>query len=149
MFSVTGRGGARRDNPARAHDMTRARLHRVMAALALFAMLLLTVVPTLGRLQAPAMTGAGKIALLMPMHAGMSSMAMPERAHPGVPALPDGMSPDCQYCPLLTAMTVIVMVLLGALLRLAPMIVPARRDAPRHSFEYPRGLGSRGPPVFL
>ena len=149
MFPVTDRGGARRGNPARAHDMTRARLHRAMAALALLAMLLLTVVPTLSRLQAPAMTGAENAALLMPMHAGMGSMAMPERAHPGVPALPEGMNPDCQYCPLLTAMTIVVVVLVSAFLRLAPAIVPARRDAPRRSFEYPRGLGSRGPPVHL
>lgn len=144
------------------------RLHRTIACLALLAMLLLSAVPTLGRLAGTqataspttlpqamctstglAMVGVGKAMAMMPgmaMPLALSTLA--HGADPEMPAHPADM--DCDYCPLLACVVfVAVFVVLLAAIPSGGQPLASRRAAAFVTFAYPCGLGSRGPPLVL
>ncbi len=134
-------------------------LHRRMAGLALFAILLLALVPTLGRFaQASAAVGdAAPSWAAMCTARGLESIRLPAStrgmAHDAVhatgeaPAAPRGSAGDCDYCPLLAAAIPVAV----ATHAIPPAALPpalctfpalAARAQP-----HPCGLGSRGPPT--
>lgn len=130
-----------------------------MARLALLAILLLALVPTLGRL-AQASAAAGEAApswAAMCTARGLESIRLPVAAHDptydavpatgGAPAAPHGAAGDCDYCPLLAAAipaTVATHSIPPA--ALPPALCTFRALAARAQ-PHPCGLGSRGPPA--
>jgi hypothetical protein len=127
-----------------------AAFRRPMARMALFAVLLLALVPTLGRLAQARDAGfapAPSWAMLCTAR-GMESMLLPGGAHGRgeAPASPHGAG-DCDYCPLLaTALPVAV-----APLSVPPAAAPSPAlctslAPPARGEPHPCGLGSRGPP---
>ena len=136
--------------------MRNAVFHRRMSWLALVAMLLLSTLPTWGRLTAGPGAADGVWAQICTM-AGLKLVKLvpgdadPLDPPPAPPAGDDGAmpGPDCAYCPLLAAVAVL---LLSIAFALPPHAIrrPAevRRTAPWR-FRHPSGLGSRGPPPAL
>lgn len=112
-----------------------------MAGLALFAILLLALLPTLGRL-AQASTAVGDAA---PSWAALCTARGLESIR--LPAAPHGSAGDCDYCPLL-ATTIPVAVAMPSVPPSPP--APAlctSRTLPVRAQPHPCGLGSRGPPA--
>lgn len=144
------------------HAIRSAPFRRPMARLAVLAILLLALVPTLGRLaEARAAAGATPAWAALCTVRGLERVALPSAA-PGASRLatPAGRGPagdapgaphgtasgDCDYCPLLAT------VLPAAV---APVQVPpatpqpalcTSRPSPSRDAPHPCGLGSRGPP---
>lgn len=119
--------------------------------LALMAMLLLALLPTLGRLQPPSAASQASTPLAICTMDGLREAWLP--AAPALdaavqPGLPEGDHPtahDCEYCPLLAS-------LLLALACLLALQAPARSPAthaPRTPSLAPRraGANARGPPL--
>ena len=120
-----------------------------MTLLALAAILLLALLPTLGRLaQAGQGAAAGAWTQLCTM-SGMKLVKLPTFSigQPAAPA-PDHGGSDCDYCPLLSMLTLAVAALVLSLLGFAPVTPALRRIRPPRIRLHPSGLGSRGPPVF-
>ena len=122
-----------------------------MWRLALLAVVLLAVMPTVGRLwsatRAPAdMSG--------PMNHAMAGMAMPAMtgthgnggSHPAHPAPGCGEHDDCAYCSLLNTMTGVCLATVLVLPQPPPLHPVPHYRAPRIAALHPCGLGSRGPP---
>jgi len=145
--------------------MIRARrFRRPMSRLALLAVLLLALVPTLGRLARTAGDGAAGVApawAAMCTARGLEAVLLPPAAHPATqveghgigeaPALPhgNGNGGDCDYCPLLASAIPVP----AAPPAIAPSALPApalctSRPSLAHAEPHPCGLGSRGPPTF-
>ena len=120
-----------------------------MSRLALVAVLLLLALPTTGRVMGAASQADGAWAQMCTM-AGMQLVKIPlANADPG-PALPAGEMPmDCDYCPLLGALTVLVLWVVLALPRLEARLAPVLAAPPRYGLGHHSGLGSRGPPIAL
>lgn len=119
-----------------------------MTLLALAAILLLALLPTLGRLaQAGQGAAAGAWTQLCTM-SGMKLVKLPPFSigQPAAPA-PDRGGSDCDYCPLLSMLTLAVAALVLALLGFAPVTPAPRRIRPPQIRLHPSGLGSRGPPA--
>ncbi len=136
--------------------MRNAAFHKSMARLALVAMLLLAVLPTVGRLAQPPAAGMRAGLEAMCTSAGLRLVdptTMPHAGHhggggPDVPAHPHE-GPDCAYCPLLASLAVALACLAVALCDGLPRAPAAmRRVSPPRSRWHPCGLGSRGPPAF-
>lgn len=120
-----------------------------MARLALFAMLLLACLPTLGRLASPsADAGSSSVWAALCTMTGLKYVEV----QVGDPA-PQPHKPlhgeDCDYCPLLTA--VVALALWLAMVWPARAVAPSavRLRAPHREYLHPCGLGSRGPPIAL
>lgn len=118
-----------------------------MARLALFAMLLLACLPTLGRLASSDEDGAGSVLAALCTMTGLKYVEVP--IGDPAPQPRKGMGEDCAYCPLLTAAAVFALCL--ALAWPPPPAAPRapRTSAPHRKNPYPCGLGSRGPPLAL
>src|SRR5690606_33160223 len=120
-----------------------------MTLLALAAMLLLALLPTLGRLAQAGQGAAADAWTQLCTVSGMTLVKLPVSfGHPDAPA-PDhgGSAADCDYCPLLGNLVGRVAALLLVALGFAPAAaVPLRTASPRRA-PYPTGLGSRGPPA--
>ena len=116
-----------------------------MARLALVAILLLALVPTLGRI-AQARTAAGADAT--PSWAALCTMqGLRTLASPALPPLPQEKSGDCAYCPLLaTTVTPSVAALSVPPIALPPALCTSNFEITRAT-PHPCGLGSRGPPL--
>jgi len=123
--------------------MTRPAFQRQMTRLALFAMLLLALAPSVSRLLAAPGAAADGWAAVCSLQ-GLKWVKLPS----GQPAPHGHDSGDCAYCPLSS----------GADDAVATLALPAAPDASRHISEasppdppsrsvYPSGLGSRGPPA--
>lgn len=136
-----------------------ARFRGPMARLALCAILLLALVPTLGRLAqarasgsdaTPAWTalctvrGLERVPPLAGMHGASQDALQPAS---GAPASPHGAGgADCDYCPLL-AMAVPVAIAPVAVPHAAlPPALCTSPSLPSREQPHPCGLGSRGPP---
>lgn len=124
-----------------------------MQLLALAAILLLALLPTFGRLAQAGQGVAATAWTQMCTVAGMKQVRLPAWAdsaagqpQPQDPA-PGHAGMDCDYCPLLAALTAAVVALVLALLGFAPPPLPLRRALPRRDTFHPTGLGSRGPPT--
>jgi hypothetical protein len=136
--------------------MRNASFQSAMARLALAAMLLLALLPTLGRLAPQAETAAGDGLAAMCTSAGLQlvALSMPRDALQlsgdtlQAPAHPHGDN-DCAYCPLLVSL--VVALCLAIALHCLPQRMPvcARYVPPRRPRPCPCGLGSRGPPLAL
>jgi DUF2946 family protein len=126
---------------------------RRMGLLALTAMLLLVLVPTLGRLMSSLGTstdGADTRSCAMADMADMASMKhAPAGIDPAPTTPPGGNHPmhECAYCPILNVMIAWVLCIVLVVPRVAAYLFPLRRPSgPRTRFR-PCGLGSRGPPI--
>jgi hypothetical protein len=126
-----------------------------MARLALFAVLLLALVPTLGRLAHARYAGFGAAPAWAALctSRGLEAVLIPANAHAaehgagGAPSSPHGAG-DCDYCPLLAASVPVAFVRLAVPpLAAAPALCTAR-PLPARESPHPCGLGSRGPPAF-
>ncbi len=149
------------------HSMSRpAAFHRSMARLALLAMLALTLLPGIGRLsQQITLTDSGATAsgnTLAPAFGaicttqglvydpavaaieaiGFSTQADDDSRSPSPPHAGD----DCDYCSIASASNLTTFTALKAPALSLDVALPPRRD---HIaiWHYPRGLGSRGPPI--
>jgi len=145
--------------PASFHRM----LHRRMAGLALLAILLLALVPTLGRL-AQARASVGEAApswAAMCTARGLESIRLPVAAHDlahdpahdagaatgEAPAAPHGAAGDCDYCPLLAAAIPVTVATHSIPPAALPPALCTFRALPARAQPHPCGLGSRGPPT--
>ncbi|WP_158601760.1 DUF2946 family protein [Solilutibacter pythonis] len=134
--------------------MHRLRSPSPLTALALLAMLLLAGLPTLGRLYQSAQSGSPPVVALCTVE-GLKQLAQPFWTAAGDTGQPHGapagerLAHDCEYCPLLAGLTVLVLLILG-LRALAPASpLPLWRHARPALRRHPSGLGSRGPPIPL
>jgi hypothetical protein len=139
----------------RAAAFRRSAFRRPMARLALVAVLLLALVPTLGRIaqaRAAGVDAAPSWAALCTAR-GLQPVLLPASAHAAghgngeAPAPSPRGGGDCDYCPLLaTALPLAI-----APLSVPPAAAPApalctSRTSPTREAPHPCGLGSRGPP---
>jgi hypothetical protein len=124
-----------------------------MARLALVAILLLALVPTLGRIAQARAAGAEAMpswSVLCTMQ-GLRSVLLPATtpAHdpsgPWPPAPPG--SDDCAYCPLLATAIVPIAAALSVSPVAPPPVLCTSIPAVMRSGPHPCGLGSRGPPL--
>lgn len=133
-----------------------------MTRLALAAVLLLAVMPTLSRWLDSRHVAPAEVAMAMCTGAGMTMLSghrghapAPDAAsmsHPEPSPMPMGGMHDgdvCAYCPLLTSLLPVLLVLALVLpplrrIRLPSWATPAQAAQPCLS-----GLGARGPPILL
>jgi hypothetical protein len=130
-----------------------------MARLALFAILLLALVPTLGRLAqagaagsdatpswAAMCTARGLESIRLQASAqGMAHDAM--HATGETPAAPRGSAGDCDYCPLLAAAMPVAVATHSIPPAALPPALCTFPALPTRAQPHPCGLGSRGPPT--
>jgi hypothetical protein len=128
----------------------RPAFQRPMARLALLAILLLALVPTLGRIaqaRAADADDAPSWAALCTMQ-GLQRVQLPATndAPRQLPSAPQG-SGDCAYCPLLAAVAVPTIVAVSVPAALPSPALCTSAPAVTRSGPHPCGLGSRGPPI--
>ena len=120
-----------------------------MSHLALVAVLLLVLLPTTGRVLGTASQADGVWAQICTM-AGLQLVKVPLLDIGPAPPRPAGdMQMDCDYCPLLSALTALLLWVVLAFPQLAARRIPVFRPVPRLGWGHPSGLGSRGPPIAL
>ena len=125
-----------------------------MARLALAAILLVSVMPTLSRWLESRAAGAPDAVLALCTTDGLT-WAKPARLFDdgaGKAPVPAGTLPDaaCAYCPLLASLAPLLLAVLAWLLPMLPRaLLPARGSAVPHAPPCLRGLGARGPPILL
>lgn len=125
---------------------------RSMARLALLAVLLLALVPTIGRVMEQRSDQIGPYWAAICTMTGLKyvDLSVNDGDKAGVPAPIKGHSdPDCAYCPLLASIVVLALWWALGFPHLARPACVAARAAPARKALYPCGLGSRGPPLFL
>ncbi|HEY5850919.1 MAG TPA: DUF2946 family protein [Lysobacter sp.] len=130
--------------------------HRRMSLLALAAMLLLLLVPTVGRLLAGTSSARdGGVWTQMCTMAGLKLVKVPAAdANPLDPIkpAPGGELPmqDCAYCPVLNSLVALVLCVVFAVAATSRQPqAPSRRPPLPRTRWHPCGLGSRGPPLAL
>ncbi|UNK50767.1 DUF2946 family protein [Lysobacter sp. S4-A87] len=136
--------------------MRHSPFHRRMSLLALATMLLLLLMPTVGRLLA-GVSGArdGGVWTQMCTMAGLKLVKVSAgAANPLDPVTPNpgGDLPmqDCAYCPVLNTLVALVLCVVFALAAAQRQRqAPPRRTALPGARWHPCGLGSRGPPLAL
>ena len=121
-----------------------------MIRLALAAMLLLCLLPTVNRLLASHEATSGSVWTQICTMAGLKLVQLPfDDVDPATPQPTGGDQPvDCPYCPLLQAIAAFMLWLVFAYLQPLARIIPAPRVLLRLG-GHPTGLGSRGPPIAL
>ncbi len=128
--------------------------HRCWLGLALMAMMLLSLLPTIGRLaqsQAPvhaAHAGIAEVALCTVQglkQVALSLASATSLSQPDAP--PPRPAHDCDYCPLLAGLVALAVVALLFWPQALPAPATHFRDARRIATRHPSGLGSRGPPL--
>ena len=121
---------------------------RPMRALALAAVLLLALMPSVARLLASRVDAGA--------HAGWVELCTMTglklvKLDPAAPANPDSGAPahgsDCDYCPLLNVLATPSAPPAMALAALPPVAAPSMRTPQRRPIVSAVGLGSRGPPA--
>ena len=129
----------------------------MMLQLALVAVLLLALMPTLGRIFVPGSLAGGDgsdepcpMSMDIPGMNDMSSMSH-QQAMGGTTArhsVPIGSNhDDCPYCPLLSALAGLTVLIALLLPQCAARTVRTQWSSPRIVAVHPCGLGSRGPPL--
>lgn len=120
-----------------------------MSRMALVAVLLLVLLPATGRVLGAASQADGVWTQMCTM-AGLQLVKIPLANADPDPTQPAGDMPmDCDYCPLLSALTALVLWVVLAVPPLAARRVPVLRSVPRLGRGHPSGVGSRGPPIAL
>lgn len=124
-----------------------------MARLALAAILLVSLMPTVSRWLESGAQRLPDVVLAMCTSDGMAWTKPSLLADSGTtPApMPAGSMPDayCGYCPLLSALVPVLLVLALFLPPLRRRLLPARVLSIPHAPPLLRGLGARGPPILL
>ena len=123
---------------------------RRMTSLALVAMLLLALLPTVGRLQSARDGGSSGTWTQMCTMSGLKLVktAPDGSSNPAIPRHGGGVgASDCPYCPLATAIVALVVWAALALPMPALRAWPQRRAVRWTVRRHPCGLGSRGPPA--
>jgi hypothetical protein len=121
-----------------------------MGRLALVAILLLALVPTVGRIAQAHATGHGAVASWTELCTvqGLRKVLLPGPPFEAPAPMPNGHAgADCEYCPLLAAAVAPVVATVAVPPPALPPAlctssIPATRTGP-----HPCGLGSRGPPA--
>jgi len=131
-------------------DLTRRRPLHLMRVPALVAVLLLALLPTVGRM-AQAHVPSGTVVALCTAQ-GLKAVHLAADAFTGDATLPGhdmthGPGADCAYCPLLAGLVVGFAVVLGLFAQAALLRPRAGLPPPRLPWHHPSGLGSRGPPA--
>lgn len=127
--------------------MRTAAFQRPMLRLALFAMLLLACLPTLGRLASSSDEESGSVLAALCTMTGLKYVEVP--LGDPAPQPRKSMGEDCAYCPLLTAVAAFSLWLALAWPSLVAASHVPVKSAPHRKNPYPCGLGSRGPPLAL
>lgn len=137
-----------------------SRVHRFqfwMARLALAAILLMAVMPTISRWLQSNAAAQPAAAMMAAAHEGMAGMASHHHHNAGAGAdseqapVPMGGMHDeaCAYCPLLASLAPVLLALLVLLHTLRRAMLPAWIPLGGHALPQRLGLGARGPPLFL
>ena len=122
--------------------MIRNRLYiRLMSQLALFAMLLVVVMPIAHRLMVPASAIFSSGYTDMCTSAGLKSVNSSEIALPN-----NKLSYDCAYCVIGNMLSALVILFILLLLKVPVLLQSMRPFRLCHHRLHPNGLGSRGPP---
>lgn len=126
-----------------------------MARLALAAILLVSVMPTLSRWLESRAAGAPDAVLALCTTDGLAwakpAKLLDDGAGKG-PAPAGGTLPDaaCAYCPLLSSLAPLLLAVLAWLLPMLPRaLLPSGARPTPHAPPRLRGLGARGPPILL
>ena len=119
-----------------------------MSWLAFLAVLLMTAMPTIGRIVASVAPQATPVLMEMCTTAGRSLVDVSPFIAPEAPARPmQAMAEACDYCTLLPPLQLVLLVLCAQLLRPPPhRRARSYRIVPR-AVRNLRGLGSQAPPV--
>ncbi|MFN7184012.1 MAG: DUF2946 family protein [Thermomonas haemolytica] len=126
--------------------------HAWMARLALAAVLLVAVMPTVSRWLESRAQGLPDAVLAMCTMDGLAMKPARLLAEPGKAPAPSGAMPDdyCAYCPLLASLAPLALAVLALLLPAQPRaLLPSGARPMPHAPPCLRGLGARGPPILL
>ncbi len=132
------------------------RPHRWLSALALAASLLLSLLPTAGRLRDALVPGGqAEAALAMCTTQGLAYRTADDLGAgwpgdwpaPQGGSTPAGQGDDCAYCPLLAALDLPASPVATGAPPASPATVPAPSRHGRESRRHRTGLGPRGPPL--
>jgi hypothetical protein len=122
--------------------------HRLMARLALAAVLLLALAPTVNRLLDSGFPGAGGLWEQMCTAHGLKLVQLPlDRADAGQSQSQGDTGGDCAYCPLLNALTALALCVLLFFPQTIGRFLNSPIRAQLRSRICPGGLGARGPPL--
>ena len=108
-------------------------------------MLLLALAPTVNRLLLSSASAGSWVEMCT--RSGLAWVKLSASEGAGVPASV-GSNHDCDYCPLINAMTALILTVFALLPRARALALTSLRSQLRTTPARPGGLGSRGPPVF-
>ncbi len=127
------------------------RFQHWMARLALAAILLLSVMPSVSRWLESATPRLPDAVLAMCTVDGLAMKPVSLLAETGKAPAPSGTMPDayCGYCPLLASLTPLLLAVVILLPPLRRVLLPAWGQPALRAVPLLRGLGARGPPILL
>jgi hypothetical protein len=127
------------------------RFQHWMARLALAAILLLSVMPSVSRWLESATPRLPDAVLAMCTVDGLAMKPVSLLAETGNVPAPSGTMPDgyCGYCPLLASLTPLLLAVVILLPPLRRVLLPAWGQPALRAVPLLRGLGARGPPILL
>ena len=123
-----------------------------IARLALAAILLVALAPTVSRLLESGAPRLPDAMAAMCTSSGLSWLSQHESADAGQKApAPAGTMPDeyCGYCTLLASVAPVLLAVVLLLPMLPSLRLPEGHAPPSHGIVVLRGLGARGPPILL
>ena len=133
-------------------SLRNARFRHWMARLALAAVLLVAVMPTVSRWLESRAQGLPDAVLAMCTLDGLAMKPARLLDDAGKAPAPSGAMSDevCAYCPLLASLAPLVLAVLAFLLPAQPRaLLPSGARPMPHAPPRLRGLGARGPPILL
>lgn len=126
------------------------RFQHWMARLALAAILLLSVMPSVSRWLESTAPRLPDAVLAMCTVDGLAMQPASLLGDAGKLPAPTGAMPDdCGYCPLLASLTPLLLALVILLPPLRRVLLPTWAQPALHAVPLLRGLGARGPPILL
>ena len=127
------------------------RFQHWMARLALAAILLLSVMPSVSRWLESTAPRLPDAVLAMCTVDGLAMQPASLLGDAGKPPAPTGAMPDdyCGYCPLLASLTPLLLAVVMLLPPLRRVLLPAWAQPALRAVPLLRGLGARGPPILL
>lgn len=116
--------------------------------MALLAMFLLVLAPNISRWMASKNNGLDSNWAELCTATGLKLVKLSDFGKGEMPK-PMPMGPDCAYCPLAASIAPLLLLIALVFPRVAQRIVSTFGQTIVRVFLYPRGLGSRGPPLAL